>query len=148
MLFFLSILWACSHTHTVTTSDGSVTVDQSKDGGSMHVVGKDGAMADINTGKPITDYPADVPLYEGKSVMDIKSNEKHARVIALQTSDSLDEISDFYKSQLDSKGWKVETTMKTGEMSVFKANKDNRELVVSIGSEGGKQSISQTLTDK
>jgi len=145
----LSLLCACSHSHTVTTKDGSVSVEQGKDGsGSVHAVGKDGSSVDINTGKKITDYPSDVPLYEGTSVMDMKSGEKHSRVVVVQTPDSIDKISDFYKSQLDSMGWKVDATMNTDTTVIYKASKDNREMVVQIGSDGGKQSISQTLADK
>ena len=80
--------------------------------------------------------------------MDMKSPEKHARVLVLQTPDSMDKISNFYKSQFDAKGWKVEATMTTDKMVMYKASKDNREMVVQVGSDGGKQTISQTLADK
>ncbi len=75
----ISFLTACSHSHTITAQDGSatVTVDNAKDGGSaVHAVGKDGSTVDINTGKAITDYPSDVPLYTGKSAMDVKTARK------------------------------------------------------------------------
>jgi hypothetical protein len=145
-----SLLCACSHSRTVTTQNGaSVTVDQAKDGaGSVHAVGKDGTSVDINVSKKVTDYPGDVPLYQGVSTMDMKSPEKHARVLVLQTPDPMDKISNFYKSQFDDKGWKVEATMTTDKMVMYKASKDNREMVVQVGSDGGKQTISQTLADK
>jgi len=141
---------ACSHSHTISTQDGgSVTVDKGKDGASsLHAEGKDGSTVDINTGKAITDYPGDVPIYSGKAAMDMKSGEKHGRVVMLQTPDSLDKISGFYKSELESKGWKVETALKTEKMVMYKASKDNRDLVVQIGTDGTQQSISQTLADK
>jgi hypothetical protein len=148
----ISFLSACSNSHTITTQDGSkVSVAQGKDGASsLHAEGKDGASLDINTGKAITDYPSDVPLYVGKSAMDMKSGEKHARIVAIQTPDSLDKISAFYKSELESKGWKVETSLNTDKMVMYKASKDNRDLVVQIGTDGsGKQStVSQTLADR
>jgi hypothetical protein len=145
----IGFLCACSHSHTYTTSNGSVSIDQSKDGASsIHAVGKDGASVDIGTNKPITDYPSDVPLYSGKSVMDVKSGEKHSRVIMVQTPDSMDKISDFYKSKLADNGWKVETSMNMEKMVMYKASKENRDLVVQIGSDNGQQSISHTLADK
>jgi hypothetical protein len=150
-LAVMSLLTACSRSHTVTTKDGTVSVEQGKNGASsIHAEGKDGASVDINTGKAITDYPSDVPLYAGKSAMDMKSAEKHGRVVVIQTSDSLDKINDFYKSELAAKGWKVETTINTDKMVMYKASKDNRDLVVQIGSDGsGKEaSVSQTLADK
>ena len=152
---FLSLLCACSRTHTVTTRDGSVSVQEGKDGaGSVHAVGKDGTSVDINTGKPITDYPSypsDAPLYAGKAVMDVNSGEKNARMVMVQTSDSLAKIADFYKTQLDSKGWKVDTSLNTDKMVIYKASKDKRDLVVQIGSDSGKegtQVVSQTLADR
>lgn len=144
-------LSACSHSHTITSQDGSatVTVDKAKDGGgSVHAVGKDGSTVDINTGKAITGYPSDVPLYAGKPAMDVKSAEKHGRMVMIQTPDSLDKISGFYKSELDGKGWKIETTLNTGQMVMYKASKDTRDLVVQIASSGNEQSVSQTLADK
>ena len=114
----------------------------------MHAVGKDGSSVDFNTGKPITDYPGDVPLYAGKSVMDVKSGQKKGRMVMLQTSDSLEKISSFYKSELESKGWKVDTTMNTDKLIMYKASKDTRDLVVQIGTDGTHQSISQTLADR
>lgn len=145
------LLCACSsHTHTITTGDGTVSVETKgkDDSSSVHVTGKDGTSLDINTGKPITDYPGDVPLYQGKSVMDMKSGEKNARVVAVQTSDDLAKISDFYKSELASKGWKVESTLATDKMSMYTASKDNRQLVVTISSDGKMQSVSQSIGDK
>jgi hypothetical protein len=94
----LTFLCACSHSHTYTTKDASVTIDsKGKDEAVVHVTGKDGASLDFNTGKPITDYPSDTPLYQGKTVMDMKSEKDHVRHITLQTSDSMDKILDFYK---------------------------------------------------
>jgi hypothetical protein len=147
----ISFLSACSHSHSITTKDGSatVTVDSGKDGGSsVHAVGKDGSTVDISSGKAITDYPSDVPLYAGKSAMDIKQAEKHGRMVMIETPDSLDKINGFYKSELDSKGWKVDTTVNTDKMVMYKASKDNRDLVIQIASNDTERSVSQTLADK
>jgi hypothetical protein len=147
----LAILCACSRTHSYSTEDGTVTVNsKGKDEGSVHVTGKDGTSLDINTGKPITDYPSDVPLYSGKSMMDMKSEETHSRVVALQSPDSLEKITEFYKSEFPSKGWKVETNMNTPQMNMYVASKGDRKLVVQIASDESTklQSISQTLSDK
>jgi hypothetical protein len=146
----LSLLCACSKTQTYSTKDASVTVtDKGKDQGSLKVVAKDGTTLDINSGKPITDYPSDAPLYSGKSVMDMKSAEKNARVVAIQTSDSIEKISGFYKGELEAKGWKTESTMTTPQMTMYVASKGERKLVVQISSDSNNtQSVSQTLSDK
>ena len=148
----IALLSACSHTHTVTTKDGSATVSVSdgKDGATaVHAVGKDGSSVDINTGKAVTDYPSDVPLYEkAKSTMDMKSEQKHARMLLLQSSDSAEKVAGFYKSELESKGWKIEETMTINNMTMYKASKDNREMVVQVQSGGNTTTINQTLSDK
>ncbi len=149
----ISLLSACSHSHTVTAENGEakVTVEQGKgdDDTALHVQGKDGSSVDINTGKTITDYPGDVPLYSGKSAMDMKSAEKNGRMVMIQTPDSLEKINNFYKTELESKGWKVETTLNTDKMVMYKASKENRDLVVQIGSDGKSEStVNQTLADK
>jgi hypothetical protein len=148
------VLSACSPSHTITTSNGSVTITDKAGKGdgesAVHVTGKDGTSLDINSGKTIADYPSDTPLYEGKSMMDMKAANKNSRVVALQSPDSVEKISAFYKSQFESKGWKVESTVTTPEMNSYVATKENRKLVVVIASDKGSniQSISQTLSDK
>lgn len=146
----LFLLCACSsHTHTISTSDGTVTVESTdKEKTALHVTGKDGSSVEINTGKQIKDYPGDVPLYEGKSVMDMKAGSKNARVVALETPDPMPKIVDFYRSQLGSKGWKVESTMSTDQMTMYVATKDSRKMVVTISSNGKTVTISQELADK
>ncbi len=148
----ISFLSACSHTHSYTAQDGSasVSVDEGKNGAaSVHAVGKDGSTVDFNTGKAITDYPSDVPLYaNAKSSMDVKSNEKHARMVMLQSPDAMDKISGYYKSELESKGWKVETTMNMDKMVMYKASKDNRDLVVQMQGGDKAVTITQTVGDR
>ncbi len=81
-------------------------------------------------------------------MMDMKSGEKNARVVAIQTPDAVEKISDFYKSELESKGWKTETSMTTPQMTMYVASKGERKLVIQIGSDDSNRSISQTLADK
>ena len=143
-------LCACSRSRTITTNDGSVTVtDTGKDQASVKVNGKDGQTSvEMNSGKAITDYPSEVPLYSGKTVLDVKSAEKHARSLSIQSSDSADKISNFYKAGLESKGWKTDSSIAAGPMTMFTASKDTRELVIQIMSAEGKTTIMQHLGDK
>jgi hypothetical protein len=146
----LSLFCACTPSHTVYTNNGTVTVtDKGKDSGSVHVETKEGASLDINSGKAITDYPSDLPLYSGKSMMDMKDETKHSRVVLIQTADSLDKIVAFYKSELDGKGWKTETSMTTPDMTMLVVTKGNRKAVIQIGSDKSSkmQSVSQTYEE-
>jgi hypothetical protein len=76
------------------------------------------------------------------------SSEKHTQHLILESSDPADKISEYYKNGLDSNGWKIEGTMNMGELNMFTASKDNRQLVVQISNSSGKRSISQILSDK
>lgn len=147
----ISFLCSCSHTHTVETKDGSVSVDTGKNGeATVHAVGKDGSTVDIGSNKTVTDYPSDAPLYPGKAAMDVKSGEKHGRMLMLQSPDSMEKVSNFYKSELESKGWKVDTTVNSDKMVMYTASKDSRALVVQLtsGASGSGTGITQTLGDK
>lgn len=146
----LATTCACSRTQTYATKEGSVTVtSKGKDEGSVHVTGKDGSSMDINTGKAITDYPSDVPFYSGKTMMDMKSAEKNSRVVAIQTPDSLEKITAYYKSELESKGWKTDTNMTTPQMVMYVASKGKQKLVIQISADESSklQTVSQTLAD-
>ena len=143
---------ACSRSQTYTSKDGSVTVEQKgKDGGSMTFKGKNGETVAITMdgGKIPDDYPKDVPLYEGtKVIMANAASEKHAKHLVLESKDAVDKIVDYYKKGLDSNGWKVEGTMNMGEMNMFTATKENRQLVIQIANGPDKRSITQILSDK
>jgi hypothetical protein len=142
----------CSRSATYTSRDGSVTVKQDgKDATSMTFIGKNGekVAVNLNGGKVPDDYPKDVPLYEGtKVVMANSSSEKHTQHLMLESNDPADKITEYYKKGLDSNGWKIESTMNMGELNMFTATKENRQLVVQISNSSGKRSISQILTDK
>ena len=143
---------ACSRSRTYTSRDGSVTVEQKgKDAGSMTFTGKNGETVAItmNGGKVPDDYPKDVPLYEGtKVIMSNTASEKHAKHLVLESTDPADKIAEYYKKGLESNGWKIEGTMNMGEMNMFTASKENRQLVVQIANSADKRTITQILTDK
>ena len=146
------LMVACSRSRTYTSKDGSVTVEQKgKDASSMTFTGKNGETVAINMngGKVPDDYPKDVPLYEGtKVIMSNSASEKHARHLMLESKDPADKIAEYYKKGLDSNGWKIDGTMNMGEMNMFTASKDNRQLVVQISNSADKRTISQVLSDK
>ena len=143
---------ACRRSSTYTVKDGSLTVEQKgKDASSMTFTGKNGETVAINMngGKVPDDYPKDVPLYEAtKVIMSNSASEKHARHLILESKDPADKIAEYYKKGLESNGWKVEGTMNMGEMNMFTASKENRQLVVQIANSADKRTITQILTDK
>jgi hypothetical protein len=143
---------ACSRSTTYTSRDGSLTVEQKgKDAGSMTITGKNGETVAItmNGGKIPDGYPKDVPLYEGtKVIMSNTASEKHAKHLVMESKDPADKIAEYYKKGLESNGWKIEGTMNMGEMNMFTAAKENRQLVVQIANSADKRTITQILSDK
>lgn len=81
-------------------------------------------------------------------MMDVRSGGNNARVVAVETTDSMQKVSNFYKSELERKGWKTEGTFATDQMTMYTTTKDGRKLMVSITSDGKNQTVTQTLTDK
>ena len=143
----------CGRTHTVSTSDGKVTVtEKGKDGAaSMTFTGKNGEKVtmDVNSGKLPSDYPSDVPVYKDARVtMSQTVSEKNGRNLMMETGDAADKVAGFYKTGLESNGWKIEGTVAMGELNMITATKDAREFVVQITNSSDKRSIMQTVADK
>lgn len=143
---------ACKRSSTYSTKDGSMTVEQKgKDVSSMTFTGKDGqkVVMDVGNGKLPADYPKDVPVYDGaKVILSQSASEKNTHNLVLESNDPPEKIAEFYKKGLETNGWKIESTMNMGEMSMFTASKDKRQAVVQVVNAGEKRTISQVLSDK
>jgi hypothetical protein len=143
---------ACKRSTTYSTKDGSMTVEQKgKDVSSMTFTGKDGqkVVMDVGGGKIPGDYPKDVPVYDGaKVILSQSASEKNAHNLVLESNDPAEKIAGFYKTGLESNGWKIEGNMNMGEMSMFTAAKDKRQVVVQVVNAGDKRTITQVLSDK
>jgi hypothetical protein len=104
---------------------------------------------DVNSGKLPADYPSDVPVYKDVKITVAQSiSEKNGRNLVMETGDAAEKVAGFYKTGLESNGWKIEGTVAMGEMNMIKASKDAREFVVQITNAGDKRSIMQTVADK
>jgi hypothetical protein len=144
---------ACSRSHSVSTTDGKVTVtEKGKDGAaSMTFTGKNGekVQMDVNSGKVPDDYPADVPVYkDARITLSQTVSDKNGRNLVMETGDAADKIIGFYKAGLESNGWKIEGTVAMGDMSMLTATKAARQFVVQITNSNDKRSIMQTVADK
>jgi len=143
---------ACSRTHTVTTSDGKVSVEQSgKDASRITVAGKDGKTATLsfNENKVPDDYPKDIPIYTpSKVVMAQSASDQNTRNLVLESPDAMDSIVAFYKKGLDGNGWKTESTLATAQMTMLTGSKDHRQVVLQISDGGAKRSVMQVVSDK
>jgi len=143
----------CSRSHTISTADGKVVVtEKGKDGAaSMTITGKNGEQVqmDVNGGKLPGDYPSDVPVYkDAKITLSQTVSEKNGRNLVMETSDPAEKIATFYKSGLETNGWKVEGTVTMGELNMMTATKGSRQLVVQITNSTDKRNILQTVAEK
>ncbi len=78
---------------------------------------KTGAKVDIGSGKVPDTFPKDFPLYPGAKVVSAMSgNESGSNSgfwLTMTTTDSLDKVEAFYKTQFATGGWTVSSTFTT-----------------------------------
>lgn len=118
---------------------GDAEVDLNEDGG-MRIESEEGTFTTGN--KMPEDWPSDVPVYAGAEVQYTATSNpvtgQAGTVLVLLSTDTQDEVVDFYKGALVGAGWVIEGSMKSGEMVVMGASKGNRQVSVMIaGVEGG-----------
>ena len=145
----------CSRSKTYSTPGGSVTVnDNGKPGQSaVTITGNNGEKMTINSEgtKLPDDYPKDVPVASGaKIVMSTSVDNKTTKGshLVLESTDSLDKITEFYKKGLADNGWKISATFAQPQMTIITAAKDNRELSLSVQQGDGKSTITQSVATK
>lgn len=105
---------------TYTNSEGSVTVG----GGSMP-----------------DNWPSDAPaVYSGASIIYSGSTNPQTSqagsAVSYTVNASVASVADYYKAQLASNGWSVESTANTGGATVLAATKDTRTIGVYIADTG------------
>ena len=79
---------------------------------------KTGAKVDIGSGKVPDTFPKDFPLYPGAKVASAmsgnESGSNNGFWLTMTTTDSLDKVEAFYKTQFATGGWTVSSTFTTG----------------------------------
>jgi hypothetical protein len=133
---------------TVTTKDGTTTVDgsQAGEGGTLKVTTDKGEQAvfGATAGVP-KDLPSWVPVYENGTVEGAYSAdtaEGRTATFTLKSSDSVDQVAEFYKSSLEGSGLKVErssyeTNGQKTIMLVGKTDDDKRTVNVTVSNSDG-----------
>jgi len=99
---------------TFTTKDGTTTLDGSStgDGGTLKVTNEKGEQAVLSAGAGAPkNLPSWVPVYGGAKVegsYDATTAEGRNAMFTVTSGDSVDQVAEFYQSQLESAGLKVE----------------------------------------
>ena len=111
--------------------------------GAMHVVTSEGT-ATMGQTVP-SDWPSDVPVYGGATVTYSASvnpqTGKPGMAIVLTTTDAMATVATYYKTELASRGWAVQSALESAGNSIFSAVKDNRTVSLLIAGAEGQTTI-------
>jgi uncharacterized protein YneF (UPF0154 family) len=130
-----------------TTDEGEITVDASemKDSGSIKVTNDEGAVVFSTGGAVSEDVPSWVPVYPGSEPANrhtMRTEEEETGGFELETSASVAEALEFYKTALEGEGYEVAVNTFTqedseGGMVNGSHGDEGRNVVVIFNSEGG-----------
>jgi len=116
-------------------------VDRNMDGSTT--ITTDEGQVTVGVQKLPDNWPSDVPEYKNGTIQysgtsNPETGEEGAAVMYM-TSDSAQTVADFYKKELESKGWKIEQTGNMGGAMVVAATKDARNIGIYIADGGNGQ---------
>lgn len=144
---------------TFTTKEGTTTIDgsSSEEGGTLKVTNEKGEEAVFGTssGAP-KNLPSWVPVYTGAKVegsYDATTAEGRNAMFTVSSSDSVDQVAEFYKSQLEGAGLKVERSSyeTAGSKTIMIAGKtddDKRTASVTVSTGDGKTQAIVNFVEK
>lgn len=159
LTLLLSGLIGCTKKKVYKGKEGTVTVEEKGDSGKVTVKTKEGE-AEIETGskKLPKDWPADMPIYKEAKITSsssIKGEGGSASLsVALETSDGVESVKDFYQKNLVDKKWEVTQMAATSqdgeEGAMLSTSKGDLTGIITIqGSPGEKTEIVvQVFTNK
>ena len=126
---------------------GNADVDITANG--MNVKTDKGTVQTGNQASMPADWPSDVPAYPGSTVqMSGSANEEEGedgRLVMLQSSESVQAVTDFYTQKLTGGGWTIEGNMKIAGSTVIAAKKGGQTLSLQVADAGGKTAITMAL---
>jgi hypothetical protein len=121
---------------SAATEPGAKATATPKSGGATATLGVQPTVKKSESG-----LPEDVPLYPGATGL-IKLN---AQVIEFGTTDTVDQVDQFYQQQMPSQKWTLLNSTKQGVNITQIWQKDNRIVSISILSQGGKTVVMITF---
>ena len=157
-------LAACGSDTKTTTVKGengeTVTIQHDQDGNGaarIEATGANGEKVIGTVGGEGTRWPADAPAYAPAypgakltSVMTSQSDGTNGSMVAFETSDPVTKVVDHYKALAKANGLTSESTMASGDASLFTATDktSGREFFVQASSVDGKTQASITFATK
>ncbi len=128
---------------------GVVSVDSG--GKKLTIQGEGGQLSFEEGGKLPAGFPSDFPIYPGAKLTGswtAKGEKGEGISLVWETTDDVLKVSDYYKTQLASLGWKVTTTFDSSSSSTFSFEKDSKSGFMGITKSDSKTTISLTLGTK
>lgn len=103
--------------------------------GSVSIEGTDGASVNVGdaVGVP-SDFPSDVPVYDGVVRAAITTPEGHS--VTIETLDAPQKVLDFYQKELEGDGWVKEVSVSTADGGTYGAKKGERTVQVIAAKQG------------
>ena len=87
----------------------------------------------------------EIPQYEGAKITKSATQGKRS-LVEMETNDSPEEVMNFYKTELTSKGWGVKMAVSQGKMASLSMFKGKQGLLLSAGQRSGKTKITLMFT--
>lgn len=116
---------------------GGVNVDKNLDGSATYKNGDTSVTVGKNTYPD--NWPSDAPKYPNAQIQYSASSNPESgetgAIISFTTSDKLQQVIDFYKSELAKNGWKIEQTATVSQMTAISGSKDKMTYSVQIVSD-------------
>jgi hypothetical protein len=105
----------------------------------LETEGEKGIQAEIGEQVKLpADFPRDVPVYPGAVAQAAFARSAEGMLVSFRSSDSKEEVFEFYASELESSGWEIEGEMEVGGQRMLTAVKQDRQAVLTImGDETG-----------
>jgi hypothetical protein len=102
--------------------------------------------ATASTGALPADFPKDVPVYPGATIVSA-SNVGGTAGAVLNTADAGDKVATYYKDELAKQGWSNPQAVNAAGTNAIRATKEKRQVAVTITkADDGKTNISLGIT--
>lgn len=127
-------------------SGGKADVDVSKGGDQVSITTDEGT-ATFGGGSVPKSWPSDVTVYKGAKVTGSAETDEGISLM-LETSDSVETVYEFYKSDLTSKGWSLTVNATYGGASMLQGEKSGKAIMLSVSKneDSGKTAIAIAIT--
>jgi hypothetical protein len=154
VVFMLTGCQAIVENATKGAIENATGVKVDNNGDSATITGSDGTVTTVGGTELPEGLPSDFSVYEGKILTSGKTTgaDGTSFSFSMETPDAAQTVSDWYKNELESAGWTVESTFQEiaagTSTGMLTAKKGTSEANITVGENGGKTTIINVLTIK